>query len=394
MASWELARLGYKITIYEKEKILGGNLSVMIPEYRLPLDVVMDDISWLNESSINVITDVCIGKDISLGKLQKKHDAVLLAAGACKPVKTEIPGENAQNVYLARSFLKSVKQGKLDQIGKSILIVGGGNTAIDSALTAKRLGAEEVRIACLERTDEMTAFPHAISEAIEEGIVIDPGWGPSSFLLENDLAVALRFYRCVQLKENECFAPLLDEETEHVLKSDAFIIAVGDRPDYESFDELANMASNESEFTSDPLTGETKISGLFAAGDFVSGSTSVVEAMGSGRKASISIDRYLQGEDLHYGRQYPGPVLQEFDIDLSTTNSAPRQEMAKISLSDRRNFKEINLSFNEEQALAESKRCLSCGVPVGYQDACWFCLPCEISCPEEALTLDIPYTIR
>lgn len=194
--------------------------------------------------------------------------------------------------------------------------------------------------------------------------------------------------------ENECFAPLLDDETEHALRSDMFIIAIGDRPDYGCFDGQITAEFEKSALPADPITGETNIHRIFVAGDFVSGSTSIVDAMGSGQKSAVSIDRVLQGEDLYYGRQYPGPFLQEFDADFSTANPILRQDMHKISISDRQNFREIKLGFDEERAMAESKRCLSCGIPVGYHDACWYCLPCEVSCPETALMVDVPYTIK
>jgi len=395
MAAWELRRLGYKIRMHEKASKPGGNLTAAIPEFRLPLDVVMDEISRLEKWGIEIQTGVCIDKDVTVDQLLGEHAAVLMATGANRPLDLDIAGGDAPNIYSAVPLLESVKQGDSPDLGKSVIIIGGGNSAIDAAQTARRMGVETVRIVSLERSEaEMSAFPWTVSEALEDGISIEWGWGPASFSRTNGRAESVTCSRCLRVWEGETFLPQLDSETQKVFQADSFIVGIGTCADKGFFQDVCRLSSSDPELTTDPLTLETKIEGLFVAGDAATGPTSVVDAMASGSRAAVSIDRHIRGEDLRYGRSYAGPYLTEFPVDLTAANEKSRQSVPKLPLNQPLSFKEINPGYNENMAKEESSRCLSCGVPVGYFNACWFCLPCEISCPEEALLVEIPYKIR
>jgi len=395
MAAWELRRMGYQVTIYEKESRPGGNLTSVIPEFRLPLEVVLDEIAWIERWGVKIETGICMGRDISLDQLTREADSVLVAAGASQNQHLEVPGENASNVYSATSFLKRVKNGNPPSLGSSTLIIGGGNSAVDAAQTAKRLGVEQVGIVCLERTrGEMAAYPWAIDEVLEEGINIEWGWGPCSFADTNGKTVNVDCQRCLRVLEDECFLPLLDPGTQKRFEADSFIVAIGEKVDENLFKQLNSLAPADAEFRVDALTQATPMEGLFVAGDTASGPSSVVDAMASGKRAAISIDRYLRGEDLRYGRSYAGPYITDFSIDLQAANSTVRQESLKIKGGERLGFKEIDGGFDESMATAESSRCLNCGAPVACFDSCWYCLPCEVSCPEDALRVEIPYKIR
>lgn len=395
MAAWELRKIGYQTRIYEKASVPGGNLTTAIPEFRLPLAAVLDEISWLEKWGIEIRTGISINEDITMDQLMREHSAVLLATGANRPLGLDIDSPDVANVSSAVSFLESVKQGEKPDIGSSVVIIGGGNSAIDAAQTARRMGVESIKLVCLERSEaEMPAFPWYITEALDNGITIDWGWGPSSFSQQDSRAESITCSRCLSVWDGELFSPRLDSEIEKIFQADSFIIGIGTCADSEFLNDTCNLSSTDPQFESDPLTLETTVSSIFIAGDAVTGPTSVVDAMASGKQAAVSIDRYIRGEDLRYGRDYAGPYLTEFPIDLSTANPGMRQVTPKLPVDQLLSFNETNGVLDDAAAREESSRCLSCGIPVGYFNACWYCLPCEISCPEEALRVEIPYKIR
>jgi len=399
MAAWELRKLGYQTRVYEKSSVPGGNMTRAIPEFRLPLAAVMDEIAWLEKWGIEIKTGVCINEDITMDQLMGEHAAMLLATGANRPLGLDIDSPDVTNIFSAVSFLESVKQGDKPDIGSSVVIIGGGNSAIDAAQTAKRLGVESIKLVCLERSEaEMPAFPWTITGALNDGITIDWGWGPSSFSRKDGRAESITCCRCLSVWDGETFSPRLDAETEKIFTAESFIIGIGTCADSEFLNDACSLSSTDPQFGSDPLTLETTVPGIFIAGDAATGPTSVVDAMASGRQAAVSIDRYIRGEDLRYGRSYAGPYLTEFPIDLSIANPGARQAAPKQSPKQSNDqllsFNETNGVFDDTAAREESSRCLSCGIPVGYFNSCWYCLPCEISCPEEALRVEIPYKIR
>jgi NADPH-dependent glutamate synthase beta subunit-like oxidoreductase len=381
--------------VLEKASTPGGNLSTIIPDFRLPSEVVEQEISWIERWGIQIRTGVHVGEDISVSKLLQENQAVILATGTNRPITLDICGENAVNIHHARAFLEAVKQGKHPELGKSVIVIGGGNSALDSAQTAMRLGTVAVTIICLERKEELPAYASAVSEALEEGITFEWGWGPIEFACsENGCANAVECHRCISVWDGGRFAPLLDRGAQKRFEADSILIAIGDRSDSEYFEDIGLLPSTGTKPAVDQLTLETTVTGLFVAGDCFSGPTSVVEAMASGKRVAVSVDRKLRGEDLKYGRSYIGPFITEFSVDAKKTKEISRQPLPQLALKDRKSFKEVNIGYDEALARLESSRCLSCGVPVGYYDACWYCLPCEVSCPEQALKVEVPYIIR
>lgn len=394
MAAWELRRRGYNVTVYDKAATPGGNLTQVIPEFRLPRKVAMADIEWIERWGVEFRLGCHVGGDIEFESFQRRHGAVLLTTGRGQPMRLNIDGEDAANVRAALPFLEKAKAGKRPDLGGSVVVIGGGNVAIDAALTAKRMGTAAVRVVCLERPDDMPAFAHHVEEAIEEGIAIEYGWGPHAFVKNGNRAIAVRCRLCLCVWQDQCFAPTFDCSIEKEIAADTFIVAVGDQPDREFLQSIGLHPESEKIRIADPLTLETGMSGLFAAGDLVSGSGSVVDAMAAGRRAAISIDRHLQGDDLRYGRTYAGPFITDFSTPTENAYAAPQQQSLKVPPADRKGMQEAELGLDAAQALAESRRCLSCGVPVGYHDSCWACLPCEVSCPEQALRVAVPYLAR
>ena len=394
MAAWHLRRNGYRVVVYEKENTPGGHLTRTIPEFRLPRKVALGDIQRLESAGVEFRLNAQIGADREFNDWRKRQAAILVAAGTTIPVGLNIAGEDAPNVYSAVPFLEGVKSGHRPHLGRSVVVIGGGNVAIDAAQTARRLGAEFVRMVCLERREEMPAHADSITEAVEENVEIECGWGPRSFQMNGSKAAAVNCELCVCVWKDQCFAPEFNCQVGKTFHADSFIVAVGIRPDQKMWDSLGLSPGDENGKIVDPLTGETGIGGVFAAGDIIGGAGSVVEAMASGRRAAISIDRYLRGMDLRYGRSYPGPLITDFPIPKEGASGTPPQETDRIPPSERKGMEESDGGFGETEAFQESTRCLSCGVPVGCNDSCWYCLPCEVSCPEDALRVEIPSLIR
>ncbi|MFC1887109.1 FAD-dependent oxidoreductase, partial [Thermodesulfobacteriota bacterium] len=365
MAAWELRKLGYRTRLYEKSSVPGGNMTTAIPEFRLPLAVVMEEIAWLEKWGIEIKTGVRINDDMTVDQLMDEHAAVLLATGANRPIDLDIGSGDAPNIFSAVSFLESVKQGDKPDIGSSVVIIGGGNSAVDAAQTARRMGVESVKLVCLERSEaEMPAFPWAIAEALNDGITIDWGWGPDSFSSKDGRAPGLICRRCLSVWDGELFSPRLDPETEKTFQADSFIIGIGTCADSDFLNDACSLSSTDLQFESDPLTLETIVPGIFIAGDAATGPTSVVDAMASGRRAAVSIDRYIRGEDLRYGRAYAGPYLTEFPLDLNSAKPGPRQAAPKLppklTIDQRLSFNETNSVFDDAAAMEESGRCMSC----------------------------------
>lgn len=394
MAAWELRRRGYNVRVYDKATTPGGNLTHAIPEFRLPRKVALADIEWIERWGVEFQLGCHVGRDLGFKRVKARHSAILLASGRGQPTRLNIAGEDAANVSAALSFLEEVKAGAKPDLGGSVVVIGGGNVAIDAALTAKRMGTPSVRVVCLERPGDMPAFAQNVQDAIEEDIVIEYGWGPGAFVRNGNRAVAVQCRLCLCVWQDQCFAPTFDCSIEKSIAADSFIVAVGDQPDSELLHVLGLHPESKTIRIADPSTLETGIAGVFAAGDLVSGSSSVVDAMAAGLRAAISIDRHLQGEDMHYGRNYAGPFITDFSSPTQGAYAAPQQQPLKVPPADRKGMQEVELGFSAAQALEESRRCLSCGVPVGYHDSCWACLPCEVSCPEQALRVAVPYLAR
>ncbi|MBZ4653964.1 MAG: 4Fe-4S ferredoxin, iron-sulfur binding [Peptococcaceae bacterium] len=395
MAAYTLRQKGYKTFIYEAGKQLGGMLTNCIPEYRLPKVVAHKEIKVLEQMGVQIFYNTVVGKDVSLTQLTEEYDAVIIATGAPADKKLGLAGEDAVNVYSALEFLKRVRENHANvQPDRRVLIIGGGNTAVDAAQTAYRLGAEEVRIVCLENREAMPAFSWEVAEALKEGIVIENGWGPEHFVIEDGRVTGVEFKRCLSVfDKNGKFSPLFSEGEKQSFPADTVIIAIGQNTDLAIL-EGTDIKCNGSYIERDPVTMQTNVEKVFVAGDITLGNKSVVDAMAQGREAAESVDRYLRKLPLAYGRDALASCDIDFSVDFSAANLIPRVQPSQLEGEKRRSFAETEEVINQEQALLEAKRCLSCGEPWGKFRTCWSCLPCEVECPEKALRIEIPYLMR
>ena len=390
-AAFYLRSWGFRVILYDRESAPGGLLRWAIPEFRLPPEVLDRELGFLDAMGIDFQGNRTLGKDLDLGKLEEESDAVLLALGAYGQTRLGVPGEEAQGVLQALDFMKNVREKKSPQVGPRVIVVGGGNAAVDAAQTALRLGAWKVHLVSLEKREEMPAFRWSVAEAEEEGIDIQNGWGPMRFRMDGKKFAGVSFKKCVAVCDSQgMFSPSYDEKTTLDLPADTVILAVGQKAERSM---LESSLCNLEGVRCHPLTLQTPKPKIFCAGDFLRGPKTLVEAMAQGKEAALSIQRLLQGEDLEYGRINPTIYELQFEPDLSRAKTRQRVAMPSIPLSGRKGFEEVARGYSREEAMAEAERCLDCGVPFGIR-TCWFCLPCEIECPEEALYVEIPYLLR
>ena len=303
-AAYYLDREGYQVTVYEKLPVAGGMMAVGIPEYRLPRDIIAAEVKVIEDMGVEIKTGVEFGKDVTLQGLKAEgFQAVFLATGLHLSRRLNIEGEQAPGIFEGVEFLRDAALGKRISLEKGVLVIGGGNVAIDVALTAKRLGAEEVTLACLEKREEMPAWDYEIEEALEEGVRIVNGLGPNRFLEKDGKVSGVEFKRCTTVfDEQGAFDPRYDEKDLTTMKTESVIIAIGQAADLSFADEEGIYTTERNGLQADPVTLQTPLQWVFAGGDALYGPKSVVEAVACGKDAAISIDRYLNGLDLAEGR--------------------------------------------------------------------------------------------
>jgi len=395
MAAYELASKGHDVTVFDSASEPGGMLRFGIPAFRLPSEETAKSILMLEKMRVDFQTGRALGKELDMEKLEHEWDAVLLATGGGPALKLGIPGEDLPGVYQGLDLLLWVREGKIPPIGKSVLVIGGGNTAVDAALTCRKLGAEEVSIICLEEKCKMPAFPSEIEEVLEEGVKIQDCWGPRKILRHDGSRLRLELSRCLKIfDEQGRFCPTLDDFCGLSPSTESVVVAIGQRPDFTSLPADLQVSA-EARLMADPLTLQTRRPKIFAAGDVVFGPQSVIEAMGQGREAAISIDRFLIGETLRWGRAYgDGICITDFPIDRSGAIARPRATLPRLPVPSRDVRTEVEKTLEMKDARAEAERCLNCGRPGEFNQTCWYCLPCEIECPADALEVRLPYLVR
>lgn len=380
-AAYQMVKLGYDVTIFEALPVVGGMLRVGIPEYRLPKKLVELEIGLLQKMGIKIKTNSKLGRDYTIEDLKKQgYSAVFLAMGAHKGITLNIPGEDLDGVISGVDFLRKVNLGEEVKIGKRVTVIGGGNTAMDAARTALRLGASEVTIVYRRSEAEITAAKEEIREAQEEGIKFQMLTSPKTILEKNGKVTGLE---CILNKLGEEDAsgrrrPVPIEGSEFVIDVDTVITAIGQRPDLSGID---IEKTKRGTIVVDPATLATNIPGVFAAGDVVTGPATVIDAIGAGRKAARSMDLFLQGKEVSIESIESASQREEveFPVHKSGNLEIPRAEPAFVEPSERvNNFTEVALGLTKEQARKEAERCLNCGV-------CSECGECIRACLANAI---------
>ncbi len=395
MAAHDLAVYGHSVTVFDSASEPGGMLRWGIPAFRLPEEEVMRSIKMLETMDVIFQTGCSLGKQMELDQLERQWDAVFLATGAGSPARLGLPGEDLENLYLGLDLLREVREGKTPYLGKSTIVIGGGNTAVDAALTCKKLGVQDISIVCLEERNTMPAFQTELEEAMEEGITIQDCWGPRRITRHDDDRIKVQLSRCIRVfDELGQFRPILEEECGIEPIAESVVIAIGQKSENSCIpDEL--LDETKQSLCVDPVTMQTKRPKVFAGGDMVLGAQSVIDAMKQGREAAISIDRILREETLRWGRAYwDRTCITDFSIDYSNAVTYHRAFLPRVPIKARDLPSEVEKTMDAKDARAEAERCLNCGYPAEVNQTCWYCLPCEIECPVDALEVRMPYLVR
>ncbi|OGO32915.1 MAG: hypothetical protein A2Z29_01615 [Chloroflexi bacterium RBG_16_56_11] len=358
-AAYYLCRQGHDVTVFESLPFAGGMLRFGIPEYRLPRNVLESEIGDIVDSGVELKTGVRVESTDTL--FGKGFTAVLVAVGTHRGQKLSIPGADSEKVLVGVDFLREINLGRSVDIGSRVIVLGGGNVAFDCARAARRLGAEGVHLACLERRDKMPALDDEILQSEEEGVVIHPGLSSTRVVTDNGIITGVEFLDVASLSFDEDNRPRVEtvENSECIIEANTVIIAIGQRPEIPSG--LGLETTPGALIVTDPDSFSAGQEGVFAAGDAVSGTSSVIKAIASGRKAAMAIDRYLEGT---------GIIDEELIVAVEPSTilgyhegfaRLPRREEIRVPAEESVNcFCKVVADMDEQEAVAESDRCLQC----------------------------------
>lgn len=360
-AAFYLRKAGNEVTVYDSKEEAGGMLMYAIPAYRLPKDKVRGLINAYKGMGIEFITGTKVGEDITPAQLEEKYDSVYYATGTWKRPVLGLSGEEL--TVFGLDFLVQVHDWMDGKVGQEVLVTGGGNVAMDVAMSAKRLGAKKVILACLESEGEMPAGAEEIARAKEDGIEIMPSWGLSKVISENGTVKGMELVRCVSVKdENGRFNPVYDEKEKTIVQAENILMAVGQLVDLSFLDEKYQLQlTNRGLIDVEEETQMTSRPGIFAGGDATTGPSTVIQCIANGHNASRGINRYLGIAEANHdcvGKQIHLPFLT-YDVDgITETESLKLSEIPK---EDRNLDREDEIPPGFEEALKEAKRCMNCG---------------------------------
>ncbi|MBF0244306.1 MAG: NADH-quinone oxidoreductase subunit NuoF [Planctomycetes bacterium] len=356
-----LARLGYKPVVLEKELRPGGMLVQAIPAYRLPRETLAREIRMVENLGVKIETGKELGKDFTIQSLrQDGYEAVFIAIGAPDGIRVELPGCDTQGVADAMAFLREYNVRGSVSVGKKVIVIGGGNAAIDAARTAIRLGAEKVTVLYRRTREEMPAYAEEIDEALQEGVVIEPLTAPREIIVKKGCVAGVK---CLHMRLGEFDRsgrrrPEAGKEEMFTVDADQVIMAVGQSLDSAILGGALEL-DERGWIKADPVTGKTSQEGVFAGGDSVTGPMSVVHAIGDGERAAVSIDQLLSGEEHAFWREERVNDTN-YDPDADPV-PYPREKMRMIPIDKRcSNFDEVEQSWNESEAVRQACRCLRC----------------------------------
>ncbi|MGB4588627.1 MAG: FAD-dependent oxidoreductase [Clostridiaceae bacterium] len=395
-----LAQDGYKVTVFEKQEALGGMLTYGIPSYRLEKEVIQAEIDILRELGVEFKTGIEVGKDISLKALRTEgYEAFYVAIGAQSGRKLGIEGEEAKGVITGVDFLREVNRGNEVKLEGNIVVIGGGNVAIDVARTAARLGETKVGMFCLENRAQMPAQDEEIHEALSEDIEINNSWGPKRILEENGKVVGIEFKKCLSVfDQNKRFSPVFDEADCLIVKADHILISVGQAMDWGDLliDSKVELNPNKT-IKVDPFTLQSGESDIFAGGDAMTGPKFAIDAIALGKEGAISIHRFVQpGQSLVIGRdRREFHSLDKENLDLQGYDLQPRQKAKEVDgAKAKTSFLDMRITFTEEQVKLETERCLSCGATTVDEYMCVGCGACTTRCKFGAISLIRKYDME
>jgi formate dehydrogenase (NADP+) beta subunit len=434
-AAHDLALLGYPVTVFEAAPVPGGMMHLGIPEYRLPRDVLQAQIREILDLGPELRLNMRLGRDFSLEDLRRQgHKAVLLAFGLHRSRDLNLPGHELDGVVKGIDFLLNVNLGYRFSIGKQVVVIGGGNVAIDVARSAMReqrkltadtdtaglpneltssemdvamkefmdvsrqalrMGAREVHLVCLESRKEMPASEEEIEEGLVEGIRIHHSLGPKQFVGQNGKVTGLEVIRCTSVFDaRRRFSPTFAAGTESIIPCDTVILAIGQASDLSFLSPADGVeATRQGTLKIDPETLMTTAPGIFAAGDIAFGPRLIISAVADGKKAAEQIDKYLRGPEWKPKPRYVQITVLDHHKMAEQYDEYSRLAVPVIPLERRTGMTEVEIGFTEEQARREASRCLQCWINTIFEGheangtECILCGGCADVCPENCLQL-------
>lgn len=395
--AYYLAIDGYHVTVFEKQEKLGGMLALGIPSFRLEKDVLNAEIDVLRQMGVEFKTGLEVGRDVTLDELRRQgYEAFYLAIGAQGGRRLGIDGEDAQGVISGVDFLREVNLGHAVKLSGKVVVIGGGNVAIDVARTAVREDAESVALYCLESREEMPALDEEIEEAERDSVAFHNGWGPKRILTENGKVTGVEFKRCVSVFDGEHrFAPKYDEQDTKIVPADTVLLSIGQSIQWGSLLEGSRVQLNRGGTAkADSLTLQTDEPDVFVGGDCFTGPKFAIHAIAAGKEGAISIHRFVQpGQTLTLGRDrrnYHAFDKSNLAVPLLSFDNTPRQKASHSSAKKDR-FADDRLTFTEEQLKKETERCLGCGAVQVDSYMCVGCGMCTTKCRFDAIRLERRY---
>ena len=400
--AYDLALDGYDVTVFEKESKLGGMLTLGIPNYRLEKDVIGAEIDVLKLMGVKFKTGVEVGKDVSFAQLRNEgFDAFYVAIGAQSGRKLGLENEDLPQVGSGVDFLRHVNLDQPTGVSGKVVVIGGGNVAIDVARSSLRLeNVTETQLYCLEPRDRMPAYDEEIYEALEEGLQISAQWGPVRILSENGKVSAVEFVRCTSIfDETGKFNPQYNHAEKIIVPCDHVLLSVGQTYRYASLFEGENVVLTErNTIQVNPVTLQTSSKDIFAGGDVASGPRLAIDAIAAGKEAAVSIHRYVhKGQSLEFGRDRQSYVMfdKENLADLVDYDGTERQRIAHVNGDvARTTFKDLRGILTEEQIAKETARCLGCGAAKVDDYLCVGCGACTLKCKFDAIRLERVYDVK
>jgi NADH-quinone oxidoreductase subunit F len=365
-----LAKMGYKTSVFEAQSVGGGMLGIAVPEFRLPRKVIEDEIEYIKNCGVDISYDSPIDTNHTVNDLLAEgYGGVFIAPGAQASMRTGIPGEeeDLQGLYYGLKFLTDVRTGKEIHLQGKVIVIGGGNVAIDTARTALRVGAGDVQIFYRRTREEMPAWQKDVDEALEEGIVLNLHWAPKQILQQAGRVTGMEFVLSQTIYDDDGRARLsVAEESIQVVDADAVIVSVGQAPDADFLSKDSQIERSlwgSLEVSINTLA--TNIPGIFSGGDFITGPSTVIQAIASGRRAAIAMNKYFQGDRSRIeiiDEKTELPVEAGLALDDETAKDQSRVAVDLEKPQDRvQDFREVEKGYAfDEEAHRESKRCLRC----------------------------------
>lgn len=389
--AYYLAEKGYRPTVFEKERRLGGMLENGLPSFRLEKDVVQAEIDVLREMGVQFRCGVEVGKDVTIAQLREQgYQGFYVAVGLQSGGRLNIPGDDAQGVTAGIDFMRRVNGGQETKLEGRVVVIGGGNIAADVARTAVRCGAESVDLYCLESYDDMPMGPEDRGECERDGITIHAGWGQTEIVTENGHAAGIRLRKCLRVKNDQGrFAPEFDDNDTCQAQCAAVLYCIGQKVDWRQLLTGTAVTFNPNGTAQvDPVTYQTAEPGIFAGGDAVTGQKFAIDAIAAGKEGAISLHRFVQKATLTIGRNRRQFVELDKENALIPVgfDNTPRQQIG-YNAALRRTFRDERIAFTAQQVQKETARCLSCGASVVDPNKCIGCGVCTTKCAFDAIHL-------